>query len=104
MHNKKKNVCSLMATQLVVLCQALGLLEGLLPDGEEVGDEAYMQRRRRQSSAWGPTHRMQTPDNTTHTFSPTDTPRSLAKDEDDDANPVPSQCCSLHFLVVYLSF
>ncbi|KAK3864739.1 hypothetical protein Pcinc_029599 [Petrolisthes cinctipes] len=82
-------------TELGGLYQALGLLEGLLPDGEEVGDEAYLQRRRRRSSAWGPTHRMQTPDDTTNTFSPMDTPRSLAEEEDDDANPVPPQCCSL---------
>lgn len=50
-------------------------------------DDTYLQRRRRRSSAWG---RARTPDDTTNTLTPTDTPRSLAdEDEDDDeANSV----------------
>lgn len=67
--------------------QALGLLEGQLPDGDDVEDDTYLQRRRRRSSVWG---RARTPDDTTNTLTPTDTPRSLVdEDEDDDeANSV----------------
>ena len=67
--------------------QALGLLEGQLPNGDDVEDDTYLQRRRRRSSVWG---RTRTPDDTTNTLTPTDTPRSLVdEDEDDDeANSV----------------
>lgn len=63
------------------------LLEGQLPDGDEAGGEARLQRGgRRRSSAWGATHH-HTPDDTFNTLTPTDTPRSLPDDDDDDEAP-----------------
>lgn len=75
-------------------------MEGQLPDGDELEeDDAYVQRRRRRSSVWGAAHGAQTPlDDTGNTLTPTDTPRSLAEEEDEE----PTSVLLLHFLQLLL--
>ncbi|KAK3879380.1 hypothetical protein Pcinc_016045 [Petrolisthes cinctipes] len=76
--------------QVNYITQALALMEGQLPDGEESDDEEYQQRRRRRSSTWGATHRSrsQSPIITSNTISPTDTPRSLVDEEEEEEDQI----------------
>lgn len=105
--NLNENVHSTEANQISVvhvnvyqcdvgaLYQALALMEGQLPDGEEPEDKEYQQRRRRRSSAWGATHRSQSPNITSNTISPIDTPRSLVDEDEEEEEhiPVVIPCC-----------
>ncbi|KAG7159115.1 Dynein heavy chain 5, axonemal-like 1 [Homarus americanus] len=83
--------------QVNIITQALNLLEGQLPEGDDVEDDTFLQRRRRRSSAWGAANGAQTPEDT-NTLTPTDTPRSLAEDDEEVATtpvlPHVISCCS----------
>lgn len=66
-------------------CQALSLLEGQLPDVEDLLDDPILRRRRRsrrRSSAWARNTGMETPEDSSNSFSPIETPRSPFFDDE----------------------